>query len=204
MKKDNENVIETTLKEATDDFKKIFDKIIKEGDHYIINDEDGESVVMLPADDFYSLLDILATQFSDVLEENDDADDDYSNKESKFNDFLDAISFNSETFTDYILSNDLDFDVIDEFLEENINVDQMVEALLDYNDNLDLLPVIKAEMRFSEQFEALDDDLMELIFDKVPNDELLFKYFNNEITREEFVSMLNTLPDVKVEPSHLH
>lgn len=201
MKKDNENVIETTLKEATKDFKKIFDKIIKDGEHYIVSDEDGESVVMLPADDFYSLLDILATQFSDILEEDDD---DFLNKESKFNDFLNAITFNSETFTDYVLSNDLDFEVIDEFLEDNINVDQMVEALLDYNDNLDLLPVIKAEMRFSEQFEALDDDLMELIFDKVPNDDLLFKYFNNEITREEFVSMLNTLPDVNIEPSHLH
>ncbi|CAM4146798.1 hypothetical protein H9L01_01785 [Erysipelothrix inopinata] len=201
MKKDNENVIETTLKEATKDFKKIFDKIIKDGEHYIVNDEDGESVVMLPADDFYSLLDILATQFSDILEEDDD---DFLNKESKFNDFLNAITFNSETFTDYVLSNDLDFDVIDEFLEENINVEQMVEAILDYNGNLELLPVIKAEIKFSEQFDALDDDLMELIFDKVPNDDLLFKYFNNEITREEFVSMLNTLPDVNIEPSHLH
>lgn len=201
MKKDNENVIETTLKEATKDFKKIFDKIIKDGEHYIVNDEDGESVVMLPADDFYSLLDILATQFSDILEEDDD---DFLNKESKFNDFLNAITFNSETFTDYVLSNDLDFDVIEEFLEENINVDQMVEAILDYNGNLELLPVIKAEIKFSEQFDALDDDLMELIFDKVPNDDLLFKYFNNEITREEFVSMLNTLPDVNIEPSHLH
>ncbi|MEG0326997.1 MAG: hypothetical protein RR565_00315 [Erysipelothrix sp.] len=203
MKKNDENVIETTLKEATKDFKRIFDKIIKEGDHYLVNDEDGDSVVMLPADDFYSLLDIIATQFSDILEEEDD-DDDFLNKESKFNDFLNAISFNSETFVDYVLSNDLDFDVIDEFLNENINIDQMVEAILDYNDNLDLLPVIKAEMKFSEQFEALDDDLMELIFDKVPNDDLLFKYFNNEITREEFVSLLNTLPDVKVEPTHLH
>lgn len=201
MKKDNENVIETTLKEATKDFKKIFDKIIKDGEHYIVNDEDGESVVMLPADDFYSLLDILATQFSDILEEDED---DFLNKESKFNDFLNAITFNSETFTDYVLSNDLDFDVIDEFLEENINVEQMVEAILDYNGNLELLPVIKAEIKFSEQFDALDDDLMELIFDKVPNDDLLFKYFNNEITREEFVSMLNTLPDVNIEPSHLH
>lgn len=200
MKKDNENVIEATLKEATKDFKKIFDKIVEDGDHYIINDDDGESIVMLPADDFYSLLDILATQFSDILEE----DDEFVDKESQFNDFLNSISFNSETFTDYVLSNDLDFDVIKEFLEDNINIDQMVEALLDYNDNLDLLPVIKAEMRFSEQFETLDDELMELIFDKVPDDELLFKYFNNEITREEFIKHLNALPDVKIEPSHLH
>lgn len=177
-----------SLQELSKSLKSIFDEVTENKSQYIIENEDGKRAIMLDFDDFSEFMFAVEDIFEDVY----DMQAPY-NHQYDISPLIERISQleDNDQLLHLVIHNYVDEELAKMFMQNQIDEEEFIEAIIE-NPMFDQESIEDEFDPFLADFlDNLDDDLFELIIDKDPSPDLLYKLAHGLITPKELMSFLS-------------
>lgn len=174
-------------KKFIDKAKETLEDVVNNKEQYVIEDENGKRALLLDFEEFMEMISTME-QLVDHMEGFEIFDHQFD-----IDPVIELLSETpeGETAHEFILFNELDEELANDFVSKKITEEQFIEALFESE-----FPAVED---FFDQFLTLDEELQELILEKTPHPDMLIDYFNEDITREELIAQLT---DIDVTEMH--